>query len=175
MRIKGSTFKIYIPHQEIIKKVNEMGEAISRDFKDKDPLFVAVLNGSFMFASDLMKAVDIASKISFIKLSSYTAFSSTGNIKEFLGLQEDIENKEIIILEDIVDTGNTISYVLDSFQKAEAASVSVASLLLKPEALQKEVEVKYVGFEIPNTFVVGYGLDYDGYGRNLKDLYQLAD
>lgn len=175
MLLKDKTFKIFIPHEEILAKANAIGESINAAYADKEVLFVAVLNGSFMFASDLMKSIKIPSKISFIRLSSYEAMASTGQIKELLGLEESVVGKSIIIIEDIVDTGHTISHTIDYLKKKEVASVAVATLLYKPKALQKKVDVKYVGFEIPNTFVVGYGLDYDGYGRNLKDIYQLAE
>lgn len=175
MLLKDKSFKIFIPHEEILAKANALGEAISKDYAGKELLFIAVLNGSFMFASDLMKSINVPAKISFIKLSSYEAMSRTGEIKEMLGLQESVVGKNIIIIEDIVDTGHTISHTLDYLKKKQVESVAVVTLLYKPKALQKKVDVKYVGFEIPNAFVVGYGLDYDGYGRNLKDLYQLAE
>lgn len=175
MHIRDKEFKIFIPFKEIKKRIKEMAFTIDEDYKDLNPLFIAVLNGSFMFASDLIREIQTPCEISFIKLSSYETLSSTGVVKELVGLKESIKDRHIVILEDIVDTGNTVSHILALLNEDKIASFTVATLLFKPTALKKDVAVKYVGFSIPETFVLGYGLDYDGMGRNLKDLYQLIE
>lgn len=175
MKIRDKEFKVFIPYEEIMNRVIALGSLINKEYKDLNPLFVAVLNGSFMFASDLMKAMEMPCEISFVKLSSYKATKSTGKIEELVGMPEDVKGRHVVIIEDIVDSGHTISHIGALLKQYGAASCAVATLLFKPEALVQEVELKYVGFSIPKTFVVGYGLDYDGYGRNFKDLYQLAE
>lgn len=175
MKIKDKSFKILIKEEDIQKRVETIAGDINKDFKGKSPLFIGILNGCFMFMSDIMKHINLESKVSFIKLASYTEMVSSGSIKELIGLNENIFKKDVIILEDIIDSGNTIASVVEEFKERGAASVTVGTLLLKPEALKNEVEVKYIGFDIPNAFVVGYGLDYDGLGRNSKDIYQLKD
>ena len=173
MRIKDKSFKILIKDEDLQARIKKMANQINKDYKDREPLFIGILNGCFMFISDIMKEIKLPAKISFIKLASYTEMVSSGAVKELIGLNENIFKKDVIILEDIIDSGNTIASVIDAFKERGAASVSIATLLLKPEALKTEVEIKYVGFEIGNEFVVGYGLDYDGLGRNSRDIYQL--
>ena len=173
MKIKDKSFKILITEEEIQARVAQLAKAINKDYKDKSPLFIGILNGCFMFVADVMKHVKLPVKVSFIKLASSTEMVSSGAIKELIGLNENIFNKDVIILEDIIDSGNTIASVVEQFKDRGAASVAVATLLLKPKALKTEVDIKYIGFEIGNEFVVGYGLDYDGLGRNTKDIYQL--
>ena len=175
MKIKDKEFAVFIDRQTIEKRVIELGQQISRDYEAKNPLFIAVLNGSFMFAADLMKHVSIPAEISFIKLNSYTKTHSTGKIKELVGLDENIFGRNLIIIEDIVDTGLTIHHMLEEFRDLGPKSIEVATLLHKPEATVKKLKLEYVGFEIPKKFVVGYGLDYDGQGRNLNDLYSLVN
>lgn len=175
MKIRDKEFKLFLPHEEIINKVNFLASLINEDYKHLNPLFIAILNGSFMFASDLMKAVDMPCEISFAKLSSYRATKSMGKVEELVGLKENIKARHVIIVEDIVDSGHTISHIGNLLEQRGVASFAVATLLFKPDALVEKVELKYVGFSIPKTFVVGYGLDYDGLGRNFKDLYQAAD
>lgn len=175
MQIRDKEFKIFIPFKDIEERIKDMALTINEDYKDLNPLFIAVLNGSFMFASDLIREIQTPCEISFIKLSSYETFSSTGLVKELVGLKESIKDRHIVVLEDIVDTGNTISHILTMLNENKIASLTVATLLFKPTALKNDVDIKYVGFPIPETFVVGYGLDYDGMGRNLKDLYQLIE
>ncbi|BDD05892.1 hypoxanthine phosphoribosyltransferase [Aureibacter tunicatorum] len=175
MKVLDKNFKVFISQEQIAQRVKELGEMISKDYQDKNPLFISVLNGSFVFTADLMRELDILPQVSFIKVSSYEKMSSTGSVKEHIGLNENVFNRHLILVEDIVDTGNTIVKLYEMFKELGPASIEVASALLKPEAYKKEINVKYVGFEIPNKFVLGYGLDYDGYGRNLKDIYQLAE
>ncbi len=175
MKIKDKEFQIFIDKKAIKKRIKEVAAVINEDYKGKTPLFLAILNGSFMFASDLMKQVRLDSEITFIKVSSYKATQSTGKIKELLGLQENIFKRDIIILEDIVDSGQTMTHITEALKTLGPSSIEIGTLLFKPEALVTDLHIKYIGFEIPNNFVVGFGLDYDGYGRNLKDIYRLKD
>ncbi|MTI32009.1 hypoxanthine phosphoribosyltransferase [Xanthovirga aplysinae] len=175
MNVKDKEFEVYISEAKILERTREIATKINEEFKDQDPLFIGILNGSFMFAADLMKAVDIPSEITFIKVSSYQATQSTGKVKELVGLQQNIFNRNIILIEDIVDTGRTMEHLITDFKELGPKSISICSLLYKPEALKADLDIRYVGFEIPNRFVLGYGLDYDGYGRNLRDIYQLKE
>lgn len=171
--IHDKDFQIFISEEEILKKVQSLGQRLAQDYAKENPLFLGVLNGAFMFASDLMKAVKIPSEISFIKVASYQGMESQGKAKELLGLNVEVKDRHVLVIEDIVDTGVTMAGIIENLRNKGAASIEVVSLLVKPECLKKEVKVKYTGFEIPEKFVVGYGLDYDGLGRNLKDIYQL--
>ena len=173
MKIKDKTFTILISEEELQSKIAAISKAINKDYKDKTPLFIGILNGSFMFVADIMKNISLQCEISFIKLASYTEMTSSGSVKELIGLNENIFKRDIIILEDIIDSGRTIASVIEEFKLRGAESVEVATLLLKPDALKVEADIKYIGFEISNEFVVGYGLDYDGLGRNTKAIYQL--
>jgi hypoxanthine phosphoribosyltransferase len=173
--VKDRYFVPMISAAAIKDRLKVLGEQISRDYADCVPLFLSVLNGSFVFAADIMRHVAIPSQISFVKYASYEGIGTTGKVSQLLGINEDITHRRVIILEDIVDTGNTMSHLLPYVLEAGAKDVQIASLLTKPEALQHPIAVKYVGFEIPNRFVVGYGLDYDGYGRNLDGIYVLHD
>lgn len=173
MKIKDKSFKILIKEEDLQARIKQLAKEINRDFKDKEPLIIGILNGCFMFVSDIMKDIKLPAKVSFIKLASYADMESTGSVKELIGLNENIFKKDVIILEDIIDSGKTIASVMDEFKERGAASVSVATLLLKPDALKTKVDINYVGFEIGNEFVLGYGLDYDGLGRNTRDIYQL--
>ena len=171
--LHGHSFKIKITASEINKAVADVARQINTNLKDKKPLFLAVLNGSFMFASDLMKKIKIDCEISFIKVASYEGTSSTGSMKELIGINEDIKGRTIVIIEDIVDTGSTIESVYKQLQELGASEISVATLLFKPDAYTKSVPIEYTAIVVPNDFLVGYGLDYDGLGRNLEDIYVL--
>ena len=171
--LHDSSFKTYIYEEEIIARVLMLAEQIDQEYEGKTPLFLSVLNGSFMFAADLLKRVSIPCEISFIRLSSYQDMESTGKVKEVLGLKEDVQGRHVIVLEDIVDTGHTVHGLLEQLKAKGPASVEVATLLMKPECLQHELNVKYIAKSIPNDFVVGYGLDYNGLGRNLRDIYKI--
>lgn len=172
--LKDKTFKPYIPQQKIAEAVNTLAEKINEDLKNDFPLFLVVLNGSFMFASDLLKEVTIPCQISFIKVASYHGTSSSGNVTELIGLTEELENRTVVIIEDIVDTGTTIERLYEVLTRKHVKKIVTATALLKPEAYKKSHKIDYIGLEIPNAFVVGYGLDYDGLGRNLKEIYVLA-
>ena len=173
MKIKDKSFKVLINEEDLQARIKAMAQQINKDFKGKEPLFIGILNGCFMFVSDIMKEIKLPSKVSFIKLASYTEMVSSGAVKELIGLNENIFKKDVIILEDIIDSGNTINSVTEEFKDRGASSVTIATLLLKPESLKTKIDIKYVGFEITNEFVVGYGLDYDGLGRNTREIYQL--
>jgi len=173
MKIKDKTFKILIQEKDLQEKIAIMAKTINDDYEGKAPLFIGVLNGSFMFVADMMKHITLPSKVSFIKLASYAKMESSGTVKELIGLNENIFKQDVIILEDIIDSGITMSTVMEEFKERGASSVAVATLLLKPKSLKTKVDIKYVGFEISDEFVVGYGLDYDGLGRNSGAIYQL--
>lgn len=173
MNLHDKQFEIYMDSTVIQNRVREIGLEINKDYKDKSPLFIGVLNGAFMFAADLFKHLIIDSEISFIKMSSYKDFSSTGDVKQLLGLNEPIFNRNVILLEDIVDSGDTITTLLELMSGLGPKSIEVASLLVKPNALKHKIYIKYTGFEIPEDFIVGYGMDYNGLGRNLNELYQI--
>lgn len=175
VKILDKTFKIFIPEAEIQKRVKAVAERINQDMAGKNPLLLAVLNGSFMFAADLMRQITIPSEISFVKLASYQGTTSTGKIKEVIGLNEDLTGRTVIIVEDIVDTGYTMKQMIESLGTRHPAAVHVCSLLVKPGKLQVPLHIEYAAMEIPNDFIVGYGLDYDQQGRNLRDIYVLDE
>ena len=174
IQLHDKTFDTYLPAETIQQKVQEIAAAINRDYQGKRPLFIAILNGSFMFASDVFKHLTIEAEISFIKLASYRGTKSTGTIIQAIGLDDDLYGRDVIILEDIVDTGKTLNEFMPKLKHQQPASLKVVALLHKAEATQYPIEISYLGFTIPDKFVVGYGLDYDGLGRNLKEIYQLA-
>lgn len=174
IKVHDKTFDTYLSEETIQHKIKEMAEAISRDYAGRRPLFVAILNGSFMFAADLFKSLTIEAEISFIKLASYKGMKSTGSVITAIGLDEDLYNRDVVIIEDIVDTGRTLHKFIPSLEHQQPSSLKIATLLHKPEATVHPLTLDYVGFSIPNKFVLGYGLDYDGLGRNLKEIYQLV-
>lgn len=165
----------FITEAQIQERISELAARINEDYQGKNPLFIGILNGSFMFVSDLMKTVSIDCEVAFIRMSSYAGMESTGSVKQVLGLQDNVFGRHIVLLEDIVDSGLTMDQTVAFFEDRGPKSVEIATLLLKPDNLEKKLSLKYVGFEIPEKFVVGYGLDYDGHGRNLKDIYQLQE
>ena len=175
VKIKDKTFKTSIPEVEIQQRVKEVADHINRDMADKNPLLLAVLNGSSMFAADLMKNITIPCEISFVKLASYQGTQSTGEVKEVIGINEDLAGRTVIIVEDIVERGLTIQRMLDSLGTRNPDSIDVCTLLLKPDRLKVDLDIKYVAFSIPNDFILGYGLDYDQQGRNLRDIYTLLE
>ncbi|MCH6234614.1 hypoxanthine phosphoribosyltransferase [Cognataquiflexum rubidum] len=171
--IKDKVFVPYITANSLQQRVAEIGAEISRDFKGDCPVLIGVLNGSFVFLSDLAKSISIPIEVSFVKVSSYSGTNSTGEVKNLLGLDIELNNRSVIIVEDIIDTGLSMKHLLEMVQRKNPKKLAVATLLLKPEALTHPLKVSYIGFEIPNKFVVGYGMDFDGLGRNLPELYQL--
>ena len=174
IQILDKKFREYIPEDVINNKVIELAERINSDFAGKEVIFVGVLNGSFIFAADIFRRIRLKARITFIKLASYTGTSSTGEIRELIGWNENLKGKSVIIVEDIVDTGVTLEHTVDNLIIRDVKEISIVTLLLKPEAYRKNITIDYVGFEIPNEFVVGYGLDYNGEGRNLPSVYTLV-
>ncbi len=172
MQILDKSFVPFLSHSEILEQIQNMAGRIVKDYVGKDPIFIVLLNGAFMFATDLIRNITLPCQVSFVKVASYHGMSSSGLINEVLGLNENIQGRDVIILDDIVDTGGTMKSMIENLQKQRPSSVEVATLLLKPEAFKNQFPIKYIGFSIPNAFVVGYGLDYNGYGRNLKDIFQ---
>lgn len=171
VRIKDKNFKLSITESEILERVKNVANKINNDLEGENPVFLSVLNGAFMFTSDLMKYVNIPSEISFIRLSSYCGTESTGCVKSLMGLTTDIKGRTVVIVEDIVDTGLTMLKLLDILNQYEPKQIKICTLLLKPDKLKVDLNIDYVAMSIPNDFIVGYGLDYDEYGRNLPEIY----
>ena len=168
-------FRLYIPQNDIENSIQKVADRINEDMRDKNPLFVVILNGAFMFASELFKRITIDCEICFVKLSSYEATHSTGEVRQLIGIDRSIENRNVVIVEDIVDTGHTIHFTLDYLKNKNVADVKIASLFFKPKAFQYEYPLDYVAMNIENEFIVGYGLDYNQQGRNLPDVYILDE
>ena len=175
IQIKDKKFSISIPEEQILKEVTRVAEAINRDLAGKNPLFLSVLNGSFMFTADLMKRITIPCEVSFVKLASYQGVASTGKVKEVIGINEDLTDRTVVIVEDIVDTGQTMQRLLETLGTRRPREIHIATLLLKPDKLKVDLDIEYVAMQIPNDFIVGYGLDYDGLGRNFKDIYTVVN
>jgi hypoxanthine phosphoribosyltransferase len=174
-KIHDKQFEIYIQSAEIREVISGMARQINEDLAGKDVIFLGILNGAFMFASDLIREMRLDCQISFLKLASYAGTSSTGTVKRLIGINEDIYQKTVVILEDIVDSGATLDNIIKQLKGYEPAEIRVATMLFKPAAYTKDIKLDYVGIEIPNDFVLGYGLDYQGYGRNLTDLYRVVE
>ena len=175
IEVNKKKFTPFITAQQINEQINILAAELNRDYEGKRPLFIAILNGSFMFAADLFKSVTIEAEICFIKLASYKGTTSTGNVITSIGLDEPLNGRHVIIIEDIVDTGKTLSEFLPQLFNQQPASLKIATLLHKPDALVYPVKIDYLGFNVPNKFLLGYGLDFDGLGRNLKEIYQLIE
>ena len=175
IQIKDKRFKTFIPEAKILQEVSRVANEIMNDLKDEKPLFVSVLNGSFMFTADLMKYLDMPCEVSFVKLASYEGTSSTGKVKELVGLNDDITGRTVVIVEDIVDTGLTMQRLVETLTARNPKEVRIATLLVKPDKLQVPLDIHYVAMNIPNDFIVGYGLDYDGLGRNYRDIYTVIE
>ncbi len=173
--LHDKTFDTYISDNQIQEKIRIIADQLNKDYEGKKPLFIAILNGSFMFAADLFKYITIDAEICFIKLASYKGMKSSGNVVTAIGLDQDIYGRDVVILEDIVDTGKTLHEFLPKLEHQQPRSLKIATLLHKPEATKFPLQIDYLGFTIPNKFVVGYGLDYDGLGRNLKEIFQLTE
>lgn len=175
IRIHDKNFEPYLSKEEIQTKIQEIANQLNTDYNGRDLIFIAVLNGSFMFASDIMKKIEIPCEISFVKVKSYQGTTSSERVDELIGLNSDITNKHVVIVEDIVDTGITMNKIYSYLNSFEPASLKIVSLLYKPEAFKGKHKPDYTGFVIPNKFVVGYGLDYNEQGRNIESIYQLID
>ena len=175
IKVHDKTFEVFISSQEIQETIDVMAEEIKRDVKDKKPLFLVVLNGAFVFAADLLRRMDFDCEVSFVKLSSYVGTQSTTMVRELIGLDEVLSGRTVVIVEDIIDTGITMASTIPKLKKLEAAEVKLASLLFKPDAFQKDFKIDYIGLKIPNDFIIGYGLDYDGLARNYPDIYKIVE
>jgi hypoxanthine phosphoribosyltransferase len=175
IQILDKKFSEYLTEKVIQQRIEELAKQINGELAGKEVVFLGILNGAFLFAADLFRRISFPSRISFVKLASYQGTSSSGSIKELIGWNEDINNKTIVVVEDIVDTGNTLERIVDELIIRKAAEIRIAALLHKPDAYTKQIPLHYIGFEIPNNFVVGFGLDYDGFGRNLPSVYTLVD
>lgn len=175
IQVKDKVFVRCIDHATIQSAVKRIADRLNKDYKDDDPVFIGVLNGAFMFASDLLKEFEGFCELTFITAYSYKGTESTGKVELTLNLAKDIKNRRVIILEDIVDSGITVNYLVKELNKYEPKDIRIAAFLLKPDALKTEVNLDYVGLEIPNDFIIGYGLDYNGYGRNYKDIYKVSE
>lgn len=174
IKLKDKTFRMSLSEAEILRRVHIVAEQINKDYEGKQPLFLSVLNGSFMFTSDLMKEITLPCQISFVKLASYQGTMSTGNVHEVIGINEDLLGRDIIIVEDIVESGKTMVQMIDSLANRHPSSVKICSLFFKPSKLTENIKVDYPVFTIPDDFIVGYGLDYDQLGRNLRDVYTIV-
>lgn len=175
VQIKDKAFKTFIPESELLQRVKAVAEKINKDMAGKNPLLIAVLNGSFIFAADLMRDLTIPCEIAFVKLASYEGTNTTGEVKEIFGLNSSIEGRTVIIVEDIVDTGYTMQQMLEQLREKHPAEIHICSLLVKPGKLRVPLNIEYAAMEIPNDFIVGYGLDYDQQGRQLRDIYVLDE
>ena len=175
VKIKDKTFETSITEEQIKARVNEVAAQLSHDLEGKNPLLLGVLNGSFIFAADLMREMTIPCEISFVKLASYQGIMSTGKVQEVLGINEDLTGRHVVIVEDIVDTGRTMKQMIESLGTRNLASVHICTLFVKPDKLEEPLDIEYAAFSIPNDFIVGYGLDYDQLGRGLKEIYTLVE
>lgn len=174
VKVLDKEFEIYISRQKIEESVKRVADQMNAEIVDEKPLFIVVLNGAFMFASDLIKQIDFECEISFVKLSSYVGTQSTHAVKSLIGLNENLKGRNLIIVEDIIDTGITMEHILEQLDALKPASVRIATMLFKPKAFTKNFTIDYVGLEIGNDFIIGYGLDYDGFARNLPDIYKIT-
>lgn len=173
--IKDKTFETFIPEEEILRRVKAVADRINVDLAGKNPLFLAVLNGAFVFAADLLRMITIPCEISFVKLASYEGTTSTGKVKEVIGINENLAGRTVVIVEDIVDTGLTMKQMVETLGTRQPESVHICTLLLKPDKLKVDLDIEYVAMEVPNEFILGYGLDYDQQGRQLRDIYTLVE
>ena len=175
VQVRDKSFKLVIPEKLIQQEVTRIAEIMNAELADRDPIFLGILNGAFMFASDLYKQLNFPCQITFLKLASYSGTRSTGTVKQLIGINLDLKDRCVVVLEDIVDTGVTLETIIRQLSGYEPAEIRVATFLHKPDATIREVRLDYVGMEIPNDFILGYGLDYDGYGRNFREIYRLVD
>jgi len=173
IKLLDKEFEIAIPASDIKEAIWKISDKINNDLKDKNPLMVCILNGSFMFAADLLKLIKFPCQISFVKLSSYEGTTSCGQVTELIGINENLAGRTVVLLEDIVDTGITVQNCINQVKSLGAEEILIATLLFKPKAFKEDIKLDYIGIEIPNDFIVGYGLDYNGYGRNLPDIYRI--
>lgn len=173
--LNNKKFELYINHKQIENEVKRIAFEITRDLSEKKPLFICLLNGSFLFAADLLRKLEFVCNVSFVKLSSYVGNQSSGNVKQIIGLNETIEGRTVVVVDDIIDTGTTLSHFLKLLTEQKPSEIKIAAMFSKPDAFRHSLKINYLGMTLENKFVVGYGLDFDGLGRNYKDLYKLAD
>ncbi|MFP4488856.1 MAG: hypoxanthine phosphoribosyltransferase [Bacteroidales bacterium] len=174
IKIYDKTFEVFIGEKEILDKVKQMAALIEKEHRGKDVLFISILNGSFVFTADLLREINMNVKLSFLKLSSYDGDRSSGSVRRLIGLNEELAGKTVIVVEDIIDTGCTLDGIIEDLQVKGPDDIKIASLLIKPDAYKGSHSIDYTGFEIPNDFVIGYGLDFDGLGRNLRSVYRIV-
>lgn len=175
VQVRDRQFAVSIPEARILERVAQVAAQISADLKDKNPIFLAVLNGSFIFAADLFRGITTPCEITFVRMASYQGTESTGNVQQLIGLKESIKGRHVVIVEDIIDSGLTMQHLLHTLSQQQPADVRIAALLVKPANLKVSLDIDYCCFSIPNDFIVGYGLDYDGHGRNLRDIYTVVE
>ncbi len=175
IRLLDKEFTVYIPAENIQARVQSIADRMNAELKNEDVVFIGILNGAFMFASDLLRKINFSAQVSFVKLTSYRGTSSSGEVKRLIGINEVLKDKTVVIIEDIIDTGNTIESIINQLRGFRPRQIYVATLLMKPEIFTRSIRLDYVGFEIPKDFVVGYGLDYQGYGRNLRGIYKMIE
>jgi hypoxanthine phosphoribosyltransferase len=173
IQLRDKCFEIFLKEDVILAEIERVAQQINTDLKEKDPLFICILNGAFMFAAELIKRFDSMCEVTFIRLNSYEGINRNEKLKEIQGLTENIENRNVVIVEDIIDTGSTMEYLLSLLKKKNPASIKIATLLFKPNAIRIAIKPDYIAKEIPNDFIVGFGLDYDGHGRNLRNIYKI--
>lgn len=172
--VKDKTFRLSIPAKELEEAVIRIADEINRDLAGKNPVFLVILNGAFIFAADLYRRISFASEISFVKLASYSGTSTTSEVRELIGINEQLKGRTVVILEDIIDTGTTMQYLMNKLEYLGVKEIFLAALLFKPSAFRESFRIDYLGMELPNEFIVGYGLDYDGFGRNYPDIYKIV-
>ncbi|MDR0412682.1 MAG: hypoxanthine phosphoribosyltransferase [Dysgonamonadaceae bacterium] len=175
IQLRDKKFEVFLKEEIILAEIERVAQEVNADLKGKDPLFVCVLNGAFLFAAELIKRFDSACEITFIRLSSYEGVNRKESLKEIQGLMENVENRNVVIVEDIIDTGRTMEYLLNLLKEKKPATVKIATLLFKPNAVRMAIKPDYIVKEIPNDFIVGFGLDYNGHGRNLRNIYKITD
>ena len=175
VKVFDKTFELYIPENKIQEAIDNMAERMNKDLSGKDVIFIGILNGAFIFAADLYRRISVPSMITFVKVASYQGTATTGKVKRLIGINENIEGMTVVVVEDIVDTGITMEHIIKQLSGYDPKEILIATMFFKREAFIKDFSIHYIGMEIPNKFIVGYGLDYEGYGRNLKDIYVLAD
>jgi hypoxanthine phosphoribosyltransferase len=175
IRVKDKDFEVFIPAEKIDEAVSMIARKINEEFKEQKPVFLVILNGAFMFAADLFKKLDMPCEISFVKLASYTGTSTSSSVKELIGLNSSLKGRQVVIVEDIIDTGITMDHLIRKLVELGVEDIHIAALFFKPQAFRRDFRIDYIGLEIPNDFIVGFGLDYDGYGRNYAEIYKIIE
>jgi hypoxanthine phosphoribosyltransferase len=175
VRVKDKDFEVFIPTEKIDEAVSMIARRINSEFREQKPVFLVILNGAFMFAADLFKKLDMPCEISFVKLASYSGTSTSSNVKELIGLNSSLKGRQVVIVEDIIDTGITMDHLIGKLVELGVEDIHIAALFFKPQAFRRDFRIDYIGMEIPNDFIVGYGLDYDGYGRNYAEIYKIIE